>query len=387
MKNILLILIISSVILSCNHSKKTMNTEFQKSNTLILKELSAESIKTRNYIPENIIIAHRGSTYWAPEETEPAYRWARNIGADYLELDLQMTKDSILVALHDDTLLRTSNIKDVFPNMVNPTSKNLTLKELRTLDFGSWFNKENPERARKSFVESQILTFKDVLMIAEGYRIKREKGKPVKEVIKGEWTGKYLYEIDPVDNKNRPGIYAETKKLNLEKLLLKELKEHGWLITNNPKTIETYPNKVSIANTNARFILQSFYRESIEQLNIYLPGIPKCLLIWKPDMNEDINNSYVETINYCIDNNVEIMGPSIAGAPNNYGELTAPWMVKLIHQSGMIIHPYTFDTNTDFNTYGASVDGVFTNRADLALIYFKRLKSNISESILTELGY
>ncbi|NOQ91550.1 MAG: hypothetical protein GQ552_02410, partial [Flavobacteriaceae bacterium] len=176
-------------------------------------------------------------------------------------------------------------------------------------------------------------------------------------------------------------------KLNLEKLLLKELKENDWLITDNPKTIETYPNKVSIANTNARFILQSFYRESIEKLNIYLPNIPKCLLIWKPDMNEDIKNSYVETINYCIDNNVEIMGPSIAGAPNNYGELTAPWMVELIHQSGMIIHPYTFDTNTDIDNYGASVDGVFTNRADLALIYFKRLKSNTSESILAELGY
>ncbi|MCK4562923.1 MAG: hypothetical protein KAT78_08460, partial [Flavobacteriaceae bacterium] len=123
MKNILLILIISSVILSCNRSKKTMDTESQKSDTTTTKKLSEKSIKIRDYIPKNAVIAHRGTTYWAPEETEPAYRWARNIGADYLELDLQMTKDSILVALHDDTLLRTSNIKDVFPNITNPTSK------------------------------------------------------------------------------------------------------------------------------------------------------------------------------------------------------------------------------------------------------------------------
>jgi len=387
MKNILLILIISSAILSCNRSKKTMHTESQKSNTLTIKKLSTESIKTRNYILKDIVIAHRGSTYWTPEETEPAYRWARNIGADYLELDLQMTKDSILVALHDDTLLRTSNVQEIFPDINEPTTNDFTLKQLRSLDFGSWFNKVNPKRAKKKFVGSQILTFKDVLMIAEGYRIKREKGKPVKEVIKGEWTGKYLYEIDPADNKNRPGIYAETKKLGLEKLLAKELKEYKWLITENPKNIKTYKNKVGIANTKARLVLQTFYPESIKQLNIYLPNIPKCMLIWKPEMDKDLKNNYIKIINYCVNNNVEIMGPSIAGAPNNYGELTAPWMVKLIHQSGMIIHPYTFDTNIDFNNYSESTDGFFTNRADLALIYFNRLKGNTSESILTELGY
>ncbi|MCK4561642.1 MAG: hypothetical protein KAT78_01935, partial [Flavobacteriaceae bacterium] len=246
---------------------------------------------------------------------------------------------------------------------------------------------KNPKTARKSFIGCRILTFKDVLMIAEGFRIKRENGEPVKEIIAGEWTGKYLHEKDPADNKNRPGIYAETKKLNLEKLLLKELKENDWLITDNPKTIETYHNKVAIANTKARFIVQTFYTESIEQLNIYLPNIPKCMLIWKPEMGKDLKDNYIKIINYCVNNNIEIMGPSIAGAPNNYGELIAPWMVELIHQSGMIIHPYTFNTNTEFNNYGARVDGVFTNRADLALIYFKRLELNTSESILTELGY
>ena len=53
----------------------------------------------------------------------------------------------------------------------------------------------------------------------------------------------------------------------------------------------------------------------------------------------------------------------------------------------MIIHPYTFDGNNDFNTYGNVVDGVFTNRADLALIFFGRKKENNSEDLLTELGY
>jgi glycerophosphoryl diester phosphodiesterase len=396
LKNVSLLLVVGSMLCSCNESK----SDFQKPNATETKELSEESIAVRDLLSKDIIIAHRGTIYWAPEETEPAFRWARNIGADYLELDLQMTKDSILVAIHDNTILRTSNVKDVYPDVDEPTTNDFTLKELRRLDFGSWFNKKNPKRARESYVGTKILTFEDVIMIAQGYHIKKyENGEPIKEIVDNEWTGKYLYELDPVDNKNRPGVYAETKKLHLEKLLLKELKKYGWLITDNPKEIETYKGKVGYADTDARFVLQSFYRRSITELNKYLPGIPKCLLIWEPNMRENlvfkkrakvdsvIKKNYIETINYCVDNNVEIMGSSITGKPKNYGELSAPWMVELIHKSGMIIHPYTFDGPRDFKVYGHEVDGVFTNRSDLALIFYGRAKDNKSEQVLEELGY
>ena len=393
---IVVLLVIISVLNSCDSNK----SDFQIPNATETKVLSKASLKVRDLLNKEIVIAHRGSTYWAPEETEPAFRWARNIGADYLELDVQMTKDSILVAMHDNTILRTSNVESVFPNVEKPTTNDFTLKELRTLDFGSWFNNKYPERARESYVGTKILTFHDVLMIAEGYHIKKhENGEPVKEIVDGEWTGKYNYEKDPTDNKNRPGVYTETKKLHLEKLLAKELREYGWLITDNPKQIETYKGKVSYANTDARFILQTFYRKSVVQLNKYLPGIPKCLLIWEPRMRDNLKSNnvdsinvavkknYIETINYCVDNNVEIMGSSISGKPNNYGELSAPWMVELVRKSGMIIHPYTFDGPKDFSTYGHKVDGVFTNRADLALMFYERLEKNNAEEVLEELGY
>ncbi len=380
---------------SCDANK----SDFQAPNATETKELNLASLIIRDMLSKEVVIAHRGTIYWAPEETESAFRWARNIGADYLELDLQMTKDSILVAMHDNTLLRTSNVKDIFPDVEKPTTNDFTLKELRSLDFGSWFNKKYPDRARKGYVGAKILTFKDVIMIAEGYHIKKDNGEPVKMLVNGKWNGEYVHEIDPIDNQNRPGVYAETKKLHLEKLLLKELKEYKWLITDNPKKIKTYSGKVGYANTDARFILQTFYRRSIIQLNKYLPEIPKCLLIWEPDMREDleskdidsikavIKKNYIETINYCVENNVEIMGSSIAGKPNNYGELSAPWMVDLIHKSGMIVHPYTFDGPKDFDTYGNKVDGTFTNRSDLALMFYGRLKDNNTENLLEELGY
>jgi len=388
MKKIIYLLILVFTF-SCNSSKKTEEPKSENHIKTKTAQLSAESIEIRNFINKDIVIAHRGSTYWTPEETEPAYRWARNIGADYLELDLQMTKDSVLVAMHDDDMLRTSNVKEVFPKMEKPTINDFTLKELRSLDFGTWFNKSNTDRARNLFKDAKILTLKDVMMIAEGFRIKRIQNKPVKEMVQAEWTGKYIFEKDPNDNKNRPGIYAETKSGlgYVEKLLAKELKESGWLITHKPKKIKTYKNKVGIANTNARFILQSFSKKSIEKLENYLPNIPKCMLLWKPDMDGDIKTSLTAYIDFCIKQNTQIMGTSIAGSPNNYDELTAPWMVDLIHKSGMIIHPYTFDTNKDLNKYASSVDGVFTNRADLALIYFNRLKDNNSEEVLSELGY
>jgi glycerophosphoryl diester phosphodiesterase len=53
-------------------------------------------------------IGHRGASGYAPEHTIPAYDLALKQGADYIEIDLQMTADGVLVALHDDTLDRTA---------------------------------------------------------------------------------------------------------------------------------------------------------------------------------------------------------------------------------------------------------------------------------------
>jgi glycerophosphoryl diester phosphodiesterase len=379
MKKLFTIAFISILIIGCKNVKKTeMKT---------VNELSKSAKKVRDYMMKDMVIAHRGTTYWAPEETEAAFRWARNIGADYLELDLQMTKDSVLIALHDDDLRRTTNIASVFPERDSLPTINFTLKELRSLDAGFWFNEARPNQTRKSFENLKIMTLKDVIMIAEGYHIKKEKGILVKETKDEIWTGQYLYEKDPNDNGNRPGIYAETKTEHFEKILAEELKELGWLITTDSKEIKTLPNKVGVANTDARFILQSFYPESIVELEKYLPNIPKCLLLWKPDMKGEIKVRLQEVVSFAVKNNVHIIGSSIAGKPNNYGELTALWMTEKIHETGMIIHPYTFDTLEQLNEYNDRVEGVFTNRVDLALEFYGRKSNASSEEVLTDLGY
>ncbi len=381
MKQILLTVVFAILLTACGSQNEAAKNQDQKNSTM----LSKEAIKVRNYLKKNMVIAHRGSTYWAPEETEPAFRWARNIGADYLEFDVQMTKDSVLVALHDNTLSRTSNVAEVFPHLSNPTTKDLTLKQLRSLDFGGWFNKKYPERARKKYEGLTILTLKDVIMIAEGYRLIRVDGQPAKEVINNKWTGRYLYEKDPHDNYNRPGLYIETKKNHLEELLLKGLKNAGWLVTDHPKKIKTYSGKVAVGNSKARVVLQSFHRRSIEKFNTYLPGIPKCLLVNSVQMLGFPKTFYRETLEFCVRNRVEIIGPDIKGIKQKKQKSSI--LTDLIHDTGMLIHTYTFNTTEEFEEYAPNIDGVFTNRADLALLYYKRLKTNISEEILKELEY
>src|SRR5215510_6921995 len=59
-------------------------------------------------------IAHRGASAYAPEHTPAAYRLALEQKVDFVEPDLAVTKDGVLVCLHDDTLERTTNIAQVF---------------------------------------------------------------------------------------------------------------------------------------------------------------------------------------------------------------------------------------------------------------------------------
>ena len=101
-----------TLVMSCEDQKfNNINVDVDK---VELDHLTPEMVKVRDYVPEYAVVAHRGSTFWTPEETEAAYRWAREIGADYLECDMQVSKDGVVLALHDDNLKRTTNIENVF---------------------------------------------------------------------------------------------------------------------------------------------------------------------------------------------------------------------------------------------------------------------------------
>lgn len=77
------------------------------------------------------VIAHRGASAYAPENTKAAFRLAFEMGARAIEFDVHQTKDGRLVIIHDDDLQRTGRRKSIV--------RKLTLKEIRSIDVGSWF--------------------------------------------------------------------------------------------------------------------------------------------------------------------------------------------------------------------------------------------------------
>ena len=369
----------------------TQTDSFSTKDVPELLELSQAQKDVLAYLPTNIIIAHRGTEFWAPEESEAAMRWARNMGADYIECDLQKTADGVILALHDESLLRTTNVETIYPNRENDYVSSFTYDELLKLDIGSWFNEANPEQARESFVGLDILTLDDVLMIAEGKRIKRNPDGT--RVVERDENGNYLrtvYEDDPADNGNRPGVYIETKSPslfpNMEEALRACLEEHGWYAENinDLKTIaykDGQPGEVDIANTPARIILQTFEPTGLVRMReVFTPPIPTLSLFG----DSAGPASYARYINFAIENGATIMGPNIDYI-EGYPSSIEPWQRDMIRKTGMHIHCWSFNTQEQYMEYCGpwqdsagqggpefnAVDGGFTNRTDLALRFYK----------------
>jgi glycerophosphoryl diester phosphodiesterase len=103
-----------------------------------------------------LVIGHRGASGYAPEHTLASYDVALALGADYLEQDLQMTRDGVLVVLHDDTLDRTT------AGVRRGRVIDHTLAQLRDCDVGSWFNRLRPEQARPEYEGQRIPTLDEV---------------------------------------------------------------------------------------------------------------------------------------------------------------------------------------------------------------------------------
>ncbi len=89
-------------------------------------------------------IAHRGARSLAPENTMAAARTALEVGADLWETDVAVTRDGLLILMHDDSLKRTTDVCERFPLRSPWTFSGFTLDEIRTLDAGSWFVKADP---------------------------------------------------------------------------------------------------------------------------------------------------------------------------------------------------------------------------------------------------
>lgn len=336
-------------------------------------------------IPHPAVIAHRGASFDAPESTAPAYTLARDLGADYLEMDLQRSKDGVLLALHDNSLLRTTDVAKKFPERKDSPASAFTLAELKTLDAGSWFNQAYPDRARASYVGLPILTLDEIIDIAQG------------------------------NPEHTPGLYIETKQPKLfpgiEHDLHHTLSKRGWLA---PVTGTTTGSQVGLGK--GRIILQTFDKNSLELLQKEMPDTPKILLLWvgeggmTPDTSVSFADSgakdkaayyakqqpkdqaeFTQWLDFAKANGAIGTGPSAAlthGGDQSYFDLIQPWMNKATHDRGMLVHVYTLDAPIDFKkAMDAGVDGIFTNRASELLKYYQRPAPHSVNQLLENSGF
>jgi glycerophosphoryl diester phosphodiesterase len=323
----------------------------------------AKELAERLGVPRPAIIAHRGASYFAPEESAPAYLLAREMGVDYLELDLQRTKDGVLVAVHDDDLRRTTNIAEVFPGREIDTVDKFTFAELQSLNAGSWFNIRFPDRARASFKNVRILRLENVIDIAEG-------------------------------GFHKPGLYIETKSARrfpgVEKQLVDILTARGWIrplrmgVSESPRT----------GRVLARVIFQSFEPESLALLKQLAPQVPAVFLIDETMMRKE---GWSALLSKAKQVGVGIgtwgyhwsqdPGWSIKDAPNRY-LTTWPWYTGQAHRAGLLVHPWAVDDRWEMwmvSLFGA--DGLFTNRPESALLFYGRADHIDLKPMWERIGY
>jgi glycerophosphoryl diester phosphodiesterase len=158
------------------------------------------------------LIAHRGASAYAPENTIPAFQLAAAQGATFVEFDLQLTKDRQIVCLHDNSLERTTDVEEVFPDRFRASDgaqpakrwmiEDFTLAEITRLDAGAWFDAK--------FRGTRIPTFAETIDAMKGrsglfIELKSPERYPgIEKMILAELDAKGL---------GRPGADAKTPVL------------------------------------------------------------------------------------------------------------------------------------------------------------------------------
>jgi len=284
-----------------------------------------------------LVIAHRGASGYLPEHTLAGYELAVRLGADYIEPDLQLTRDNVLVAMHDETLQRTTNVASLFAAR-NGGYKvaEFTLAEIKTLTV---VPTGTGQTAYPGFTpaspELRVPTFDEVIALAKAQSA--SAGRTV-------------------------GIYPEAKQADpvMEDQILATLKQHGY------------------AGAADKVFVQSFSDATVRSLDakqralgLKLPLILLGYAITTAD----------GTAMMAVPGGRAVSLKDVAGFANGVGvgignakyPLTKGF-VDQAHAAGLAVHGWTFakpDAAAAADEYKAflamGLDGMFSNYSDLAV--------------------
>jgi glycerophosphoryl diester phosphodiesterase len=289
-----------------------------------------------------IVIAHRGASGYLPEHTLAAYELAIRMGADYIEPDLQLTKDGQLVAMHDDTLGRTTNVAQLFaPRNGGYAVSEFTLAEIKTLTV---LPTGTASTAYPGFTPSspdafKVPTFQEVIDLAKQ---------------QSALTGRTI------------GLYPEAKQASpvMEDQILATLKANGYGAPGDKVFIQSF------SNATIRSLAEKMAAEGMD-LNLVLlgaavtaagpGGAPLFLMGTTGNQTLSLTDlaAYADGI----------------GVVVNFGQFpVSEAFIAAAHEAGLLVHGWTFaDANAAtavpnlLQFFDRGMDGVFANYPDLAV--------------------
>jgi glycerophosphoryl diester phosphodiesterase len=255
-------------------------------------------------------VGHRGTAGLAPEHTIASYDRALEDGADYIEQDLRMTSDGVLVVLHDEDLDRTT--RGPGENCTGPVSEK-TLAQVKTCDVGSFFNERYPEYARDEYEGLKIPTLEEVF---QRY---------------GTETNYYIETRSAQAPSGNPGIDDSS---GMEEELLQLMDRFG---LSEP------------AAGSWRVLVQSFVPASLAEIHAEDPALPLVQLYSDEESGVAIAADLDAAASYAVG-----IGPSMDDVDRG--------LVESAHARCLAVHPYTLAEKPDMRgLVDLGVDGMFAD--------------------------
>lgn len=278
----------------------------------LAEEKSNPTMNDQNFL----VMGHRGVSGLAPEHTTVAYDLVKEQKGDYIEIDLQMTKDGKLVAMHDSTVDRTTDGTGEVGEK--------TLEEMKQLDAGSWFNEKYPELAQDSYKGLTVQTLEEVF---------QRYGK----------SANYYIET------KSPDVYP-----GMEEQLLNILQEYQLIGHNDSK---------------GKVIIQSFSQESLLKVHKLKPEIPLVQLLWyQPDSTGSMveETGLTSSPDHITIEELNTIDQYAVGIGMNYRYQENVFIdkefVDKARSLNLLVHPYTVNTEEDMEMLlDFGVTGMFTN--------------------------
>jgi len=322
-----------------------------------------------------LVIAHRGASGLYPEHTLEAYQAAIDQGADFIEQDLVLTKDQVLICRHEPMLSGTTNVADKPEFASRKNIKNLdgvptndwfasdfTLAEIKTLRAKQSFA-DRPQQYNGQYL---IPTFQEVIDLVKA-----------QSTAKGRTIGIYPETKHPT--------FHEVQGLPLTSKLMDALTAAGW----NSKEAPVYVQSFEVSNLRA---IRTQHRSTVKLVQLYdaydvdesgkmvmeAPnGQPYDFVVAGDartynDLATDAGLDFVKTYADGIGPWKPFIQPYVASSK---ASLPATSLIERAHRRGLIVHAYTFRNESRYllpaynndpkaeykNFYNLGLDGVFTD--------------------------